>query len=172
MPKRWFTLKKNSLRYLIHILTISCLLTTLSCKRSKTITADEKIEIRDNIRQTLTNYYDDIRESGLTAEFKYLDNSNEFFWTPPGYSSSISYDSVVTILNQNAPAYLSIDNQWDSLRITVLTKELAAYTGRLRSTMTDTSGQVSKIKLVETGLLIKRPDSWKLLCGQTAAISD
>lgn len=153
-------------------MTIFSLLTTLSCEQSKTITADEKIEISDNVLQTLTNYYDDIRESGLTAELKYLDNSKEFFWTPPGYSSSISYDSVVTILNRNAPLYLSIDNQWDLLRVTVLTKELAAYTGRLRSTMTDTSGQVFKIKLVETGLLIKRRDSWKLLCGQTAATSD
>lgn len=165
-------IEKKDLRHFINILTISCLLTALSCEQPKTITKDEKIEISDNVRQTLTDYFDDIRESGLTAEFKYLDNSTEFFWTPPGYSSSISYDSVVTILNHNAPLYQSIDNQWDTLRITALTKELAVYTGRLRSTMTDTSGQVFKIKLVETGFLIKRHDGWKLLCGQTATTSD
>ncbi|TAI47827.1 hypothetical protein EW142_14325 [Flagellimonas allohymeniacidonis] len=165
-------IKENDLRHLINILTISCLLTVLSCEQPKTITSDEKIEVSDNVRQTLTDYYNDIRELGLTAEFKYLDNSKDFFWTPPGYSSSISYDSVATILNHSAPLYQSIDNQWDSLRITVLTKELAAYTGRLRSTMTDTSGQVFKLKLVETGLLIKRHDGWKLLCGQTATTSD
>ncbi|MEZ4809256.1 MAG: nuclear transport factor 2 family protein [Allomuricauda sp.] len=160
------------MKCLITILILFCLLAALSCERPKTITTDENIEVIQNVRQTLNDYYDDIRESGLTAEFKYLDDSKEFFWTPPGYSSAISYDSVVTILKQNAPLYQSIDNQWDTLRVTPLTKSLAAYTGRLRSTMTDTSGHVFSVKLVETGLLIKRHDGWKLLCGQTATISD
>ncbi|NNE77311.1 MAG: SnoaL-like domain-containing protein [Pricia sp.] len=132
----------------------------------------QKIEVGNEVQKTLNDYYDDIRASGLTAEFKYLDDSKEFFWTPPGFSSSISYDSVVAILKQNAPQYQSIDNQWDTLTVNVLSKELAAYAGRLRSIMTDTSGQVTKITLVETGILIKRNDGWKLLCGQTATISE
>lgn len=148
------------------------LVTAFSCEQSKAMTIDEKIEVGNSVRETLSNYYNDIRVSGLTAEFKYLDNSKEFFWTPPGYSTSISYDSVVAILNQNAPLYQSIDNRWDILRITALNKELATYTGRLHSVMTDTAGQISKVTLVETGLMIKRQDGWKLLCGQTSTTSD
>jgi hypothetical protein len=121
--------------------------------------------------QTLDSYYNDIRKLGLTAEFKYLDNSSEFFWVPPGYSDAIAYDSVVTILKQNAPKYKSIDNSFDTLRIIPLSRELATYTGRLHSTMTDTADRIITFSLVETGILIKRPDGWKLLNGQTTILA-
>jgi len=113
----------------------------------------------------------DIRKSGLTAEFKYLDNSSEFFWVPRGYSSYISYDSVATVLKQTAPKYKSVDNSFDTLRIFPLRKELATYTGRLNSTMTDISGKVITLQLIETGVLIKRQDEWKLLSGQTSILN-
>lgn len=134
------------------------------------MTTTEKAAIEDSIRVTLDNYYADIKKTGLTAEFKYLDHSPDFFWVPPGYSSAISYDSVATVLNQNAPLFRSVDNAWDSLRIIPLTTELATYTGRLRSTMVDASGKTSHIALVETGLLVKRKDGWKLLSGQTSVV--
>jgi hypothetical protein len=153
------------------ILTIFTILTITSCRQSTPLTETEKTSIVLEVRQTLDNYYNDIRKSGLTAEFKYLDNSSEFFWVPPGYSSSISYDSVATVLKQNAPKYNSIDNSFDTLRIVPLSKELATYTGRLHSTMTDTSGKVMTFSLVETGVLIKRKDGWKLLNGQTSILN-
>lgn len=110
------------------ILTIFTILTIVSCRQSTSLTETEKTSIVLDIRKTLNNYYNDIRKSGLTAEFKYLDNSSDFFWVPPGYSSSISYDSVTTVLKQNAPKYKFIDNSFDTLRIVPLNKELATYT--------------------------------------------
>jgi len=154
-----------------HILTISIVLIFISCHQSTQLTEHEKASIIEDVRHTLDNYYNDIRKSGLTAEFKYLDNSSEFFWVPPGYSNSLSYDSVVTILKQNAPKFKSVDNSFDTLRIIPLTKELATYTGRLNSTMTDTSDDVMTFSLVETGILIKRRDGWKLLNGQTTILN-
>lgn len=141
----------------------------LSCRQSDfPLMEAEKKLIIDSIIQTLNQYYDDIRAEGLTAEFRYLDNSPEFYWVPPGFSIAISYDSVATILRQNAPLLRKIDNQWDTLRIDPLSHELATYTGRLHSTVTDTAGHVSESSLVETGVLIKRRDGWKLLSGQTS----
>jgi len=145
-------------------------MTLFSCGQTDQLTTDEQKAIVESIQQTMNNYYKDIRTSGLTAEFKYLDNSSDFFWVPPGYSSAISYDSVAAILKQSAPLYKSIDNSFDTLRIIPLSKELAAYTARLNSIMTDTTGKISKFSLVETGLLIKRQDGWKLLNGQTSIL--
>lgn len=124
-----------------------------------------------NVRQTLENYYKEIRESGLTAEFKYLDNSPDFFWVPPGYQSSISLDSVTTILKQNAPKYKSVENSFDKLSIIPLSNEIATYTGKIKSTMVDTLGKTMAFSLIETGVLIKRKDSWKLLNGQTSTLT-
>ncbi|MBK7009746.1 MAG: nuclear transport factor 2 family protein [Saprospiraceae bacterium] len=152
------------------ILTIFTILTFLSCRQSESLTENETESIIKDVQLTLVNYYTDIRKSGLTAEFKYLDNSSDFFWVPPGYSGFISYDSVATVLKQNAPKYISIDNSFDTLRIIPLSKELATYTGRLNSTMTDTSGKIMTFSLVETGVLIKRQDGWKLLSGQTSIL--
>jgi hypothetical protein len=154
------------------LLTIFYLLTLVACEQpSATLTENEKASIIKNTRQTLDNYYGDIQKSGLMAEFKYLDPSTEFFWVPPGASSSLSFDSVATILKQNAPLYKSINNSFDTLRIIPLSKELATYTGRFNSVMTDTSGKVMTFSLVETGVLIKRQDGWKLLQGQTSIIN-
>ncbi|HRG33340.1 MAG: nuclear transport factor 2 family protein [Saprospiraceae bacterium] len=142
-----------------------------SCQEYTTMTKDDKARIELDVRQTLSNYYDDIRKSGLTAEFNYLDHSPDFFWVPPGYSSCISYDSVVHVLEENAPKFKSIDNSFESLRIVPLSNDIATYTGRQHSMMTDSNGKIMTFQLVETGVLIKRKAGWKLLSGQTTILN-
>lgn len=93
-----------------HTLTFIILLILISCRQSESLSDNDRAGIIKDVRQTLDSYYGDIKKSGLTAEFKYLDNSTEFFWVPPGFSSSISYDSVTTILKQNAATFKSIEN--------------------------------------------------------------
>lgn len=134
------------------------------------ISAAERQAIVRDAEKTLQDYFSDMRKSGLKAEFTYLDSSADFFWVPPGHRSPISYDSVATILNLRAPAYTLIENSWDTLSIIPLTHTLASYTGRLQSTMTDTSGKSATYTLMETGLLIRRGESWKLLHGQTSVV--
>jgi hypothetical protein len=151
-------------------LILFTILTIVSCSQSSTLTENEKATIIGEVRETLDNYCKDIRKSGLTAEFQYLDHSSEFYWTPPGYNISISYDSVAAILNQNALNYKSVDNSFDTLRITPLSEEYATYTGRLTSSTTDASGKTMTFSLVESGVLIKRQDGWKLLNGQTSIL--
>ena len=147
------------------------LLTIVSCTRPSTLSENEKATVIAEATRTLQNYYADIKKSGLTAEFDYLDQSADFFWVPPGYSAAIFYDSVAAVLRQNAPNYISINNAFDALKIIPLSKELATYTGRLHSTMIDTAGISTTFSLVETGILIKRKDGWKLLHGQTALVN-
>jgi len=118
--------------------------------------------IIEQVEQTLNNYAAAVKKDGLQAEFGYLDNSADFFWVPPGYDNAISFDSIATILNSNAPFYKAIENTFDSLRVVPLTERLATYTAQLHSVMTDTSGNVSSIRLLETGIVIKRAEGWKL----------
>lgn len=141
-----------------------------SCNQSTSLSNDEKKIIIENVHQTLTNYCNDVKKSGLAAEFNYLDSSASFYWTPPGYSDSISYDSVAAILRRSASKYRSIDNTFEILEITPQGKELATYSGRLRSVTTDTSGKVMTFILIENGTMIKRQDGWKLLNGKTSVI--
>ena len=151
--------------------TLFILLSVFSC-REPGAKAINKKDISDTVRLTLNNYFADVRKEGLSAEFKYLDSSQDFFWVPPGYSSSISYDSIASILRKYQAAYTTIENSWASLIITPLTNELASYSGRIRSVTTDTSGARKDITLVETGLVIKRDEGWKLLNGQTSVVKD
>jgi hypothetical protein len=143
-----------------------CAIAFVACKpmNEKNIIAE--------VEQMMNAYYDDIRNEGLLAEFKYLDSTDDFYWVPPGYDSAISYDSVATVLKQNAGAYREIDNNWDVLEIVPLSKDSASYSGKLRSRMTDTSGKTVTISLLESGMVIKRKDGWKLLCGQTSIVND
>lgn len=144
------------------------LLTMSACHPSTKLTPVEADTIVKEIRAMMNYYAADVKASGLTAEFKYLDHSPSFFWVPPGSSAALSYDSVATVLKQSAPLFKSIDNAYDTLRILPLSKELATYTAIIRSCSTDTTGQVANYSLIETGVVIKRSDGWKLLNGQTA----
>jgi len=148
------------------------LLPLCACQKSDKLTESEKNAIRDNVRQALHDYYEAIRTGGMRGEFGYLDNSPDFFWVPPGYSSWIAYDSVATVLNSNAPAFRLIENVWDTLRIDPLTRDYATYTGKFHSTMTDTAGNITTVAGIETGVVIKRQDGWKLLRGQTALLPE
>lgn len=144
------------------------ILILFSCSQPATLTENEKSIITDSVRHTLNNYFNDVKRAGLLAELNYLDHSPDFFWVPPGYSGAISYDSVAFILKHSAPKYRLIENSFNTLQIVPLTKELATYTGRLQSIMTDTSGTILNFSLLETGVMIKKPGGWKLLNGHTS----
>jgi hypothetical protein len=79
---------------------------------------------------------------------------------------------VAAVLKMNAPAFSAVDNVWRTLRVDPLTREYATYSGTLHATMIDTTGNVTKVSMIETGVVIKRKDGWKLLRGQTSLLSD
>jgi hypothetical protein len=155
---------------MLRILVLAFIINACSNDNQQILSLQEKVSITDTVKQTLNNYYADIKKLGLTAEFRYLDSSSDFFWVPPGFEKALNYDSVHAILIKNAPSLRSIDNSWETLSIYPLSKDLANYTGKIRSVVKDTAGNVFHSMLIETGLLIKRKDGWKLLSGQTAIV--
>jgi len=38
--------------------------------------------------------------------------------------------------------------------------------------MTDTAGSNTRYRVIETGIVIRRPEGWKLLSGQTALLAE
>lgn len=154
----------------LFIITSAFFLIT-SCRNNSTeLSVKEKELIVVSVKTTLEQYFVDIKQNGLTTEFKYLDNSKEFFWVPPGYKTSINYDSVKTAIERNAANFKSVDNKWEILTVNPLTPELASYTGTIKSVSIDTANTESTYRLIETGTMIKRKGEWKLLCGQTNII--
>lgn len=162
-PFKW----TNKLAFLLLAATL-----LFSCKQSATMTQAEQKAVTTEVTDMLNSYNQEVKQSGLMAELKYLDSSEYFFWVPPGYSGSLSYDSVVAILKQNATQNKIIDNTFDTLTIIPLSKDIAVYTGLLRSIMTDTLGKKETYRLAETGTVIKRDGHWKLLSGQTSLLNN
>jgi len=142
----------------------------ISCDAIGTSDPLDKEQLRQEIRQMLHNYHRDIAGEGLTAEFKYLDPSENFFWAPPGYGTAISYDSVRRILEQNAPTVKLALFSWDTLKVFPLSKKIASFTGIVTGKIVDTQDVESVVRMIESGTLIKRNDGWKLLSGQTALL--
>ena len=142
------------------------------CKGEQSrLSADEAFKVNSDVRQLFDHYFEAIRKGGMTAEFDYLDHSADFFWVPPGYENPISYDSVVAVLTLNAPGFVSVENTFDTLRIVPLSTSLATYTPKVLSVMKDTAGNVSSVLLIETGVVVKRSDGWKLLNGHTSLLN-
>lgn len=151
----------------IKLIVVITLLLSLACERSKPFSTEDKIRIVQEVTQMLHDYQNAVATSGLTAEFAYLDSSSDFFWVPPGYTAPLDYDSVAEILTQNAPLLKSIRNTYTSLHIVPLSKRIATYTAQVESSFTDTAGKTTESTLIETGVVIKRTNGWKLVSGQT-----
>src|SRR5687767_10926828 len=107
------------------IIVLALTLTAFSCRQDEHMTARQKSVVINDAEQMLKNYYRDIAETGLTAEFKYLDHSPDFFWVPPGYTVALSYDSVAAIINEHAPLFKSVKNTFDTLKIVPISSDLA-----------------------------------------------
>lgn len=144
----------------------------ISCGSDTELLEAEKEAIIHSVKIRLKAFQRDVRQNGLSAQIDYMDDSDDFFWTPPGYDSALSYDSLSKILRLNTSKYTFVTNKFDSLRILPLTKTMASYTSRIHSTMIDTLGNRSAFSLIETGLLIKREKKWMLLNGQTSVITN
>jgi len=155
---------------LMRYLPVMVFLTAMSCSDQTELSVTEKDRVAEEVRAMLHQYDDDVRTNGLLAEFAYLDSSEDFFWVPPGYNSPLSYDSVLVIITKNAALLRSVDIVWDSLRIIPHSGSLATFTGNITSRSEDTSGNVTTVRLIETGLAVKRHDGWKLLSGQTSLL--
>jgi len=141
-----------------------------ACTQTDKLGEAEKERIVSEVEEMFDNYHNDIKQEGLTAEFKYLDQSPDFFWVPPGYKTALSYDSVRSILNNNAILFRDIEFSWDTLQVFPLTKEIANYSGIVEGSMTDTSGLVTSVLIIESGTVVRRSDGWKLLSGQSAVL--
>jgi hypothetical protein len=110
-------------------------------------------------------------ERWINAEFEYL-TIYQIFLRSSRLSTGISFDSIAVRLNANAPFFQPVENSFDSLKIISLTKTLAIYTAQLRPVPADTSENTSSLRLVETGIVFKRKDGWKLLSGQTSLLNN
>ncbi|NAS13558.1 nuclear transport factor 2 family protein [Poritiphilus flavus] len=157
------------MRSLFAIALSICLFSCSSPQKEKPL---DKEAVTAEVRQMLKDYHAAMAEGGLLAEFDYLDESEDFFWVPPGYSSALTYDSVRTILEQNAKTLDKIKLEWESLQVLPLSSTLANYTGIVRSTSKDTAGIQTTVAIIESGTLIKRSDGWKLLSGQSALLPE
>ena len=153
------------------IFGIVILMTLTSCSQTDNLNESEKELIISDVIEMFANYHNDIRKDGLTAEFKYLDQSSDFFWVPPGYKSALSYDSVRQILEINAKSFQAIEFNWDTLQVFPLSDKIANYSGIVKGSMIDTSGTKSSVIIIESGTVIKRSDGWKLLSGQYAILN-
>ncbi len=128
--------------------------------------------VQKEVEEFLDAYHDAMEREGLLSEVDYLDNSDDFFWVPPGYESAISYDSVMIILKINAPSIQQMKLEKDYLYVYAHSFEIATYTARLISTVIDTAGVINEVTMLETGTVIKRKKGWQLLNGQSRIISN
>ena len=149
----------------IHLFTLFILI-LFGCKKEQSKTWYET-QVINEIETMFNAYHEAIKQNGLSAEFDYLDNSDDFFWVPPGYTSVIKYDSIKAILLHNDKSIQSISFEFESLEIFPLSPEIANYSGIVKGEMIDTANATSNFKIIESGTLIKRTDGWKLLNGQS-----
>lgn len=140
-------------------------------QNGQSLSEGEALMIRDSVTALLNRYHNAIRKDGLVAEFRYLDSSEAFYWKPPGYLETIGYDSVSRMIRRNAQAIASVDNRWEMLNVQPLAPDRASYSGRIRSVTVDTGGKRVETFLVESGLVVRQPDGWKLQSGQTEVLN-
>ena len=146
-------------------------ITLLSCTGKKENSLDPK-KTESEVKTFLTDYFEDVKQNGLTAEFNYLDTSSSFFWVPPGYNKALNYQEVAEAISANAKTMKSVSNRWETLEIFPVTAEVATYYGIVVSEYTDTAGKTGATRLIEAGTVVLRANGWKLLSGHTTVLAD
>src|SRR5678815_3144029 len=146
-------------KFVLMILGISCM---LSCHRGDHFGKEESNRVAIEVRQTLENYYKDVNAEGPMAEFRYLDSTDMFSWLPPGFAGPIGFDSVRTILLQNAASGVRSIASWDSLEIFPESNDKARYTGKITFI-----AEGDTVHMSEEGHVIRRADGWKMVTGKT-----
>ena len=142
----------------------------LACGKTAPETAFDRKQTEAEIRQMFDDYHSAIEANGLTAEFGFLDSSDDFYWVPPGFTSPLGFAEVKGILEKNAGRFRSVKFHWTALKVYPLTADIATYTGILGGEMVDTSGQESTVSAIESGTVVRRESGWKLLCGQSRSL--
>ena len=141
-----------------------------SCRQAEKTKTDADSNIVQQVKSTLEEISDAIKMHGITAEFKWIDSSADFFWVPPGFESPLSYDSVAKIMRSNSGRFKQVEEKWDLLEIQPLGNDHAVFTGRITSRTVDTANHSQEHQVVETGIMIRKGDGWKLHCGHTSLI--
>ncbi len=135
------------------------------------LNSEHKEAISLEIKQMFKDFHKDITKNGLMSEFKYLDDSSDFFWVPPGYKKALDFDTVKNILVKNSKTVNFIEFSWESIKIVPLTNEIATYSGVVKCVQVDTAHNPKTFKIIESGTLIKRKDGWKFLNGQSRSLN-
>lgn len=142
-----------------------------SCNKEPDKEFDTAI-VEKEVKEMFIAYDDSVRKNGIEGEFFFLDNSEQFYWVPPGYKYALHYDSIAKILHEYAPNFKYINNTWDTLHIMALSDKYASFNGIINSYSVTIDNDTTTSKLSETGLVIKRGEDWKFLSGQTVIIDN
>lgn len=82
------------------LLLFLLLFVLLGCTQNESFDAKT---VEKEVKKMFLAYDDSVRKNGIEAEFFFLDNSDEFYWVPPGYKYALHYDSIAKILHEYAP---------------------------------------------------------------------
>jgi hypothetical protein len=139
------------------------LLSLLSCQQHV-----DKEAVKEEVLLMFQDYYQKMSENGAKSGIEFLDNSPDFFWAPPGFNIALSYDSTFSLIWNNPE--IRYEYQWDTVQVFPISQNLASFTGILRQTGSDSTGNETVFLILESGSVIKRSDGWKLLNGQSRII--
>lgn len=128
--------------------------------------------VKTEVEAMLHQYHGDLGERGMMAEFEYLDSSEQFFWRPPDRKSHIDFDSVKTLITQASKNMKSVHFNWDTLKVIPLSDEIATYSGIISSEMVTRDDQKIEAQMIETGTVIWRDSSWKLINGHASHLPE
>lgn len=145
-----------------------------ACSNNPSIPTFDRNQVADDIKMMTDSFHHAIAENGFASEFDFLDSSDQFFWVIPGERQALYYDTIRSLIMNNHKAFTDIDLSWELLNIHPLSDSMASYNGVIKGSMKNISNDsTSLVRILESGIFIKRQSGWKFLCGQSrSAISE
>ncbi|NNE27424.1 MAG: hypothetical protein HKN09_11325 [Saprospiraceae bacterium] len=148
-----------------YLLLITLTICVSACQSEKEYPDFKSIE--EETTNMLMAFHTAVNQSGLMAEFEFLDSSKQFYWTPPGYSYAIEYDSIKNILIESSKDIDHVHFEWDTLDVFPLSSDYCNYRGIVDCRMVGLDSVSQEFKVLESGTLVRRSDGWRFLSGQS-----
>jgi hypothetical protein len=129
----------------------------ISCKTSikSELTSEQRKAIEDTVRHLVGMVEETVNQHDLNLSFKVFSNDPDFTFSEDGYIKPPK-DSLYKIIKPVYDYFPQMSASYDTMRIVVLDKNSAAFTGEGAWSATDLKGNTTKGHLVSTFVFVNR----------------
>ena len=151
------------------VVIVICTLVAFSCNKptQTPLSVEERTNIEDTVKHLVRLVEKGANERDLDISFNIFSDDPDFTFSEDGYIYPPK-DSLYKIFKPVYGNWSELSLRWDTMRIVVLDRNSAVFTGAGPWSATDMEGNYMNGQVVATYVFVNRDDKWQMLHGHAS----